>query len=153
MRNTQGTLLQKSAEFKTWRTKQLSTDRLCQTTSQRHQQQRLNLGKAVQAQGCRFSNKERQRQVFQTIIWTRLSYTSSSDFENQRSEDSHHHFKDIFKSQLRSLLWMLKIKKESHHVFSLIGGLVPGSSGGTGWFILLFLLWGCKPLQLLGYFL
>jgi hypothetical protein len=29
-------------------------------------------------------------------------------------------------------------------------GLVPGSYGGTGWFILLFLLWGCKPLQLLG---
>ena len=35
---------------------------------------------------------------------------------------------------------MLKIKKESHHVFSLIGGLVPGSSGGTGWFILSFLV-------------
>jgi hypothetical protein len=29
-------------------------------------------------------------------------------------------------------------------VFSFIGGLVPGSSGGTGYFILLFLLWGCK---------
>jgi hypothetical protein len=41
----------------------------------------------------------------------------------------------------------------SLHVFSSVGGLVPGSSGGTGWFILLFLLWGCKPLQLLGYFL
>jgi hypothetical protein len=41
------------------------------------------------------------------------------------------------------------------HVYSLVGGLVPGSSGvgGTGWFILLFLLWGCKPLQLLVSFL
>ena len=29
---------------------------------------------------------------------------------------------------------------ESYYVFSLIGGLVPGSSGGTGQFILLFLL-------------
>jgi hypothetical protein len=38
-------------------------------------------------------------------------------------------------------------------VFSLIGGLVPGSPGVTGWFILLLLLWGYKPLQLLGYFL
>ena len=38
------------------------------------------------------------------------------------------------------------------HVYSLVVGLVPGSSGGTGWFILLFLLWGCKPLQLLGTF-
>jgi hypothetical protein len=42
---------------------------------------------------------------------------------------------------------------ESLHVYSLVGGLVPGSSGDTGWFILLFLLWGCKPLQLLGSFL
>ena len=41
----------------------------------------------------------------------------------------------------------------SLHVHSLVGGLVPGSSGGTGWYILLFLLWGCKPLQLLGSFL
>ena len=42
---------------------------------------------------------------------------------------------------------------ESLHVYSLVGGLVPGSSGGTGKFILLFLLWGCKPLQLLVSFL
>ena len=40
----------------------------------------------------------------------------------------------------------------SLHVYSLVGGLVPGSSGGTGWFVLLFLLWGCKPLQVLGSF-
>jgi hypothetical protein len=37
----------------------------------------------------------------------------------------------------------------SLHGYSLVGGLVPGSSGDTVWFIL-FLLWGCKPLQLLG---
>jgi hypothetical protein len=41
----------------------------------------------------------------------------------------------------------------SLHVYSLAGGLVPGSSGSTGWFILLFLLWGCKTLELLRYFL
>jgi hypothetical protein len=41
----------------------------------------------------------------------------------------------------------------SFHMYSLVGGLVPGSSGGTDWFILLFLLWGCKPLQLLVIFL
>jgi hypothetical protein len=29
----------------------------------------------------------------------------------------------------------------------------PWELGGTGWFILLFLLWGCKPPQLLGSFL
>ena len=34
-------------------------------------------------------------------------------------------------------------------MYSLVGGLVPGNSGVTGWFILLFLLWGWKPLQLL----
>jgi hypothetical protein len=39
------------------------------------------------------------------------------------------------------------------HVYSLVGGLVPGSSGDTGWFILLFLLRGCKLLQLLWSFL
>ena len=37
-------------------------------------------------------------------------------------------------------------------MFSLIGGLVPGSSGGTGYFILLFLLRGFSPLMLSGYF-
>jgi hypothetical protein len=37
-------------------------------------------------------------------------------------------------------------------MFSLIGGLVAGNSGVTGYFILLFFLWGYKPLQLLGYF-
>jgi hypothetical protein len=36
---------------------------------------------------------------------------------------------------------------ESHHVYSFVGGLDPGSSGGTGEFILLFLLWGHKPLS------
>ena len=36
----------------------------------------------------------------------------------------------------------------SLHVYSLIGGLVPGSSGVYGWLIMLFFLWGCKPLQL-----
>ena len=39
------------------------------------------------------------------------------------------------------------------HGYSLVGGLLPGSSGGTGWLILLFLQWGCKPLQLLRSFL
>jgi hypothetical protein len=34
-------------------------------------------------------------------------------------------------------------------VYSLVGGLVPGSSGVSGWLILLFFLWVCKPLQLL----
>ena len=46
------------------------------------------------------------------------------------------------------LYYICSWSHESHHVSSLVGGLVPGSSGGTGQFILLFLLWGCKPLQL-----
>jgi hypothetical protein len=37
----------------------------------------------------------------------------------------------------------------SLHVYSLVSSLVPGSSGESGWLILLFFLWGCKPLQLL----
>jgi hypothetical protein len=41
----------------------------------------------------------------------------------------------------------------SFHVNSFIGSLVPGSAGGTSWFMLLFLLWGCKLHQLLGSFL
>jgi hypothetical protein len=51
------------------------------------------------------------------------------------------------------LCYICSWSHESHHVFSLIGGLVPGSSGVTGWFILLFILWGCKPFQLLRSFL
>jgi hypothetical protein len=35
------------------------------------------------------------------------------------------------------------------NVYSLIGGLVPWSSEGSGWFVLLFFLCGCIPLQLL----
>ena len=35
----------------------------------------------------------------------------------------------------------------SLHVYSLVGGLVPGSSSEYGWLILLFFLWGCNPLS------
>jgi hypothetical protein len=51
------------------------------------------------------------------------------------------------------LYYICSWSHESLLVYSLVGGLVPGSSGCTGWFILLFLLWGCKPLQLLESFL
>jgi hypothetical protein len=37
----------------------------------------------------------------------------------------------------------------SLHMYSLFGGLVSGSSGVSGWLILLFLLYDFKPLQLL----
>ena len=37
-------------------------------------------------------------------------------------------------------------------MFSLIGGIVPRSFGGTGEFILMFPLWSFSPLQLPGYF-
>ena len=35
------------------------------------------------------------------------------------------------------------------HVYSLVGGLVPA---GSGWLIVLFFLWGCKPFSSLGPF-
>ena len=35
------------------------------------------------------------------------------------------------------------------HVYSMVPSLVPGSSGGSGWLIVLFFLWGCKHLLLL----
>jgi hypothetical protein len=35
----------------------------------------------------------------------------------------------------------------SLHVYSLVGGLVPGSSEGSAWLTLLFFLWDCKLLQ------
>ena len=41
----------------------------------------------------------------------------------------------------------------SFYVYALVGDFAPGSSGGSGWLILWFLLWGCKPLQLLQSFL
>jgi hypothetical protein len=50
------------------------------------------------------------------------------------------------------LCYICSWSHESHHMYSLVGGLVPGISGRSGWFILLFLLWGCKPLKLLGPF-
>ena len=40
----------------------------------------------------------------------------------------------------------------SLHLYCLVDGLVPESYGGSGWLILFF-LWGCKPLQLLQSFL
>jgi hypothetical protein len=51
------------------------------------------------------------------------------------------------------LFYICSWSHESHHVYSLIGGLVPRSSEGTDLFILMFLLWGFRPLQLLGYIL
>jgi hypothetical protein len=37
-------------------------------------------------------------------------------------------------------------------VYCLVGGLGLGISGGTGWFISLSLLWGCKPFCSMGPF-
>ena len=37
-------------------------------------------------------------------------------------------------------------------MYSVVDGLFPGSSGHTDLFILMFLLWGCKSVQLLGPF-
>ena len=36
----------------------------------------------------------------------------------------------------------------SLHVYSFVDGLVTGSSGSSGWLIMLFFLWGCRSLQL-----
>ena len=38
------------------------------------------------------------------------------------------------------------------HVYSFFGCLIPGNSGVSG-LILMFFLWGCKPLQLFHSFL
>ena len=51
------------------------------------------------------------------------------------------------------LCYICSWSHRSLYVYSLVGGLVPGSAGGSGWLILLFFLWGCKPLQLLQSFL
>jgi hypothetical protein len=45
---------------------------------------------------------------------------------------------------------LCKIHNLSHgslYVYSLVGGLLPGSFGVSDWLILLFLLWVCKPLS------
>jgi hypothetical protein len=39
------------------------------------------------------------------------------------------------------------------HVYSVVGGSVPGGFWVFGWLTLLLFLWGCKPLQLLQSFL
>ena len=52
------------------------------------------------------------------------------------------------------LCYICSWSHESLHAYSLVGSLVPGSSEGSGWLILLFFLWGCRPpLQLLQSFL
>ena len=51
------------------------------------------------------------------------------------------------------LIYIYRQSHMSQNVFSLIGGLVPRSSGGTDQFIWMFFLWGFQPLQLLVYFL
>jgi hypothetical protein len=38
-------------------------------------------------------------------------------------------------------------------MYSIVGGLVPGCSGSSGWLILLLFLWDFKPPQLLQSFL
>ena len=62
------------------------------------------------------------------------------------------HLSSLHRTKTLSSHWCCYICIWSH-VYSLVGGLVPGSSGESGWLILLFLLWGCKPLQLLQSFL
>jgi hypothetical protein len=41
----------------------------------------------------------------------------------------------------------------SLHVYSLVGGLVPGNIRGSGWLILLVFLQGCNSIHLLQFFL
>jgi hypothetical protein len=54
----------------------------------------------------------------------------------------------------KAILWYIcNWTHGSLHVHSLVGGLVPGSSGVSSWLILLFFLWSCKLLQLLQSFL
>ena len=53
--------------------------------------------------------------------------------------------------QGHSLLHM-QLKSWVPFVYSVVDGIVPGSSGHTDWFILMFLLWGWKSVQLLGPF-
>jgi hypothetical protein len=49
----------------------------------------------------------------------------------------------------KGLCYICSWSHGSPHVYSLVGGLLPGSSGKSGWLILLFFLWVYKYLQLL----
>jgi hypothetical protein len=51
------------------------------------------------------------------------------------------------------LCYICSWRHGSLHVYSLVGNLFQGSSVGIGWIILPFLLWSCKPLQLLEFIL
>ena len=51
-----------------------------------------------------------------------------------------------------SLCYIRSWSHGSLHVYFLVGVLVPGSSGVSGWLTSLLFLWGCKPLHLLCYF-
>jgi hypothetical protein len=47
------------------------------------------------------------------------------------------------------LCFIFSWSHRSLHVYSLLGGLFLGTFGASGWLILLFFLWGCKPVLLL----
>ena len=66
-------------------------------------------------------------------------------------KSSLHRTKDLssFDSRQCHLLLHMQLEPWAIHVYSLVGGLVHGSSGGSGWLIFLFFLWGYKHLQLL----
>jgi hypothetical protein len=56
------------------------------------------------------------------------------------------------KSHKAILFYICSWSLKSLHAYSLVGDLIPGCFEATDLFIL-FLLWGCKPLQLLVSFL
>jgi hypothetical protein len=46
------------------------------------------------------------------------------------------------------LCYIFDWSHRSLQLYSFVGGLAPGNSGrGVGWLILMFFLWGCKPLS------
>ena len=77
-----------------------------------------------------------------------FSYTGVSSLHRTKGLSS------LFVQQGHPLLHML-LEPWSLHVYSLVGGLIPGTRGGgvSSWCLLLFFLWGCKPIQLLQSFL
>jgi hypothetical protein len=72
-------------------------------------------------------------------------YTGASSFHRTKGFSSH-----WCQTIPSSATYAAGAMGPSLHVYSLVGGLVPGSSWGggrSGWLILLFFLWGCKGVK------
>jgi hypothetical protein len=78
------------------------------------------------------------------------SHVSAPNSPKLEHLSGHHRTKDLPLMHYKAILCYIC---SCSHMYCFVDGLVPESSGVSGRLILLFFLWGCKPLQPLQSFL